>query len=351
MYSDAEIDAVRSAALLYELKPSSEKGQGRKNSVFVCPSCGHGRILNPTAAGIWYCQHCKKKGDVFMAVRLRDGLTKEEAFVYVMNKYADGQKLARPERAAASSGGQVDGQQNHNKPIATDAWKTECRRYLMAAAAAFPGSAGEAYMQGRGFTVETLKRFRVGFDARAKVHGVLKFGRPAVVYPYSRRLDYYAARFLKPFKGADGKDVKAMKPPIESAGEEPLFNALALYSCEAVVVCEGAFDAMAIAQGAASIGANVGAVALGGTGCGKLIEELTAKPSTARLYLALDNDEAGRAGALAAAGKLDAIGQPYELMDSEALFAGCKDAGEVLQRFGTDGAVAIIDCLVDGARM
>ena len=351
MYSDAEVEAVKRTALRLELQEAPRRGKG-KASIFYCPnpSCKHPRVINPTDAGLWYCQRCQAKGDVFVAVQLREGISRQEAFVYVMNRYGSGQALNMPRPTEAEAAAEMPSTNSGSAARITrdaDAWRAECRRYLMAAAENLPGSPGEEYMRGRGFTAETLRRFRVGFDARAKIHGVLPYGRAAVVYPYSRQLDYYAARFLKPMTSADGSVVKAMMPDKDIAGEEPLFNAAALYSCEAVVICEGPFDCMAIAQGAAQIGANVGAVALCGTACDKLIRQLSARPTAARLLIALDNDEAGRTGAVRAAEKLDAIGQRFELLDSNALYGGANDAGEVLQTFGTDGAVAIIDTMND----
>lgn len=348
MYSKADIDEVKALALTSELTPAA-KGRG----VYLCPACGRPRVYNPTSAGIWYCQRCHEKGDVFTAVRLRDGMTQKQAFADVMNRYGHGQTVSGPAPARprvaipAVEAGEKPGDDG-NDAKKKDAWRAECRRYLLQAAAALPGSAGEAYMIGRGFTMDTLKRFYVGFDDRAKVHGALKYGRAAVVYPYSRRLDYYGARFLKPITNAGGDVTKAMKPPADRAGDEPLFNAGALYSCKTVVIVEGAFDAMAIAQGAASIGENVGAVALGGTSCGRLIDMLTEKPTAARLLIALDNDDAGKVGALAMAAKLDTIGQQHKAMDCETVYGGMKDAGEALQQYGTEGAAAVIEVLLHG---
>lgn len=325
MYSEAAIADVKARALAYELQPAAEKGKGRQR-LYVCPACGHARIVNPTAAGIWYCQHCHAKGDVFTAVRLRDNVEHSQAFADVMRRYATGGEV--PAAAAKPV-----------KPTPTVAtvttsatWAKQCGDYLRMCAAALPGSAGEAYMQGRGFTLDTLRRFGVGYDAKARVHGALKFPRQAVVYPYSRRLDYYGARFLKPMTAADGGEVKAMKPTATMAGNEPLFNGAALYSCEAVFVTEGAFDAMAIMQGVHALNmATVGAVALGGTGGGRLLDMLKAKPTRARLLICLDNDEPGKAGALALAAKLDNLGAAHDVIDSEAAFACQKDACELLQ--------------------
>lgn len=332
MWSKDEIDAVKAEYLFDELEPAPEqeqKLQGVGWPLYVCPACGHSRVVRPTKAGIWYCQHCHEKGSIFDVVRLRDGLTIEQAFDYVMRKY--GRRGTEPKRKTApkvlpSLQMTVNGQ---GIAAARDGWAAECQRYLTAAAAALPGSAGEVYMRGRGFTTDTLKRFCVGFDPRARAHGALKYGRPAVVYPYSLRLDYYGARLLRPIEyNADEKTevIKALKVPSDIAGSEPLFNAEALYSHADVVIVEGAFDAMAIAQGAASCGADVGAVALCGTASSRLVKALQAKSTQARLWIALDNDEAGQNGARAAAAALDAIGQRFEVIDSAAAYGGFKDA-------------------------
>lgn len=320
MYSKSDIDAVK-LELLHELTPA--KGRG----VYICPACGRARVYNPTAT-IWFCQRCRAKGDIFSAVRLRDGVTIEAAFATVMERYGHGQAAnvspARPQAAPAPA--------DRGKQVAAETWRADCRRYLLAAAEALPGSAGEAYMQGRGFTSETLRRFGVGYDAKAKAHGALRFGRPAIVYPYSRRMDYYGLRFLRPIVDADGNVTKTMKPPAGRAGGEPLFNSGTLrFGFDAVIVVEGPLDCMALAQGASQVGAKVGAMALCGTGAGRLIDQLTAKPTAAKLLIALDNDEAGRSGAVALAEKLDAIGQEYEVMNTEVCFATLKDPAEVLE--------------------
>lgn len=325
MYTKDEIDEVKATALLSELTRAA-KGKGK--DVYLCPACGRARVVKPTPTGIWYCQYCKEKGDVFTAVRFRDGVTHEQAFADMMNKYGHGQTVNTSPRSRPAAS--TPDEQPASGSL--DVWRSECRQYLAACRAALPGSDGEAYMQGRGFTLDTLERFGVGFDPHAKIHGALKYGRAAVVYPYSRRLDYYAARFVKPITSASGDVAKAMKPPVTRAGSEPLFNGAALYSCEAVFVCEGAFDAMAIMQGVHALNMDtVGAVALGGTGGGRLLDMLKAKSTRARLLICLDNDDAGRAGAVALAAKLDDLGAAYAVIDGEAAFAGRKDAGEFLQ--------------------
>lgn len=323
MYSEAAIADVKARALPLELQPANERNKG-KSRIYICPSCGHARVVNPTAAGIWYCQRCYAKGDVFTAVRLRDNVEHAQAFADVMRRYAGGGEVSAAVQPVKPSA-------RPSTVTTSAAWAKQCGEYLRGCSAALPGSPGEMYMRGRGFTLDTLTRFGVGYDAKARIHGALKYPRQAVVYPYSRRLDYYGARFITPMKGDNG-EVKAMKPPISKAGNEPLFNGAALYGCEAVFICEGAFDAMAIMQGANALDvANVGAVALGGTGGGRLLDALTNRPTGARLLICLDNDEPGKTGALALAAKLDNLGVDSVVIDSEAAFAGMKDAGDLLR--------------------
>ena len=198
---------------------------------------------------------------------------------------------------------------------------------------------------GRGFTLETMQRFAVGYDAksmRPAVGGTLPYGRPGVIIPYSRRLVYYQARFLKPMQGQDD-ETKAMKPTAAMAGPEPLFNPGALYAYDAVVVTEGPFDAMSIAQGAAMMdGVKVGAVALNGAHAhNALLDALKVMPTAARLIIALDADEAGQAGAAELSMKLDTIGQAHEVIAGADVWGGFKDANELLQYDATLMADAI----------
>ena len=78
----------------------------------------------------------------------------------------------------------------------------EIERY----AAALAGSEGEAYLLGRGFTRETMQRFKLGYDAQ----------RHCVTIPYNPQGSYYGRRSLLPeekipegyyFVGGDNRPV------------------------------------------------------------------------------------------------------------------------------------------------
>lgn len=205
-------------------------------------------------------------------------------------------------------------------------------RAILRAVASMPGSAGEAYMMQRGFNAETLVRFCLGFDPRARYHGA-SAGRPGVIYPFSRRLDSFGVRFI------DGKQ------PAGSADGE-LFNPAALWGYEWAIVVKSAFDVMAISQGLDDLRRRRGALvikpgqgALTVGAAGRLLDELSTHPCATRLLIALDNNDAGRIEAERLAGDLESIRQPFALLDAATIYGGDMDAETVLKR----GADAITD--------
>jgi len=244
-----------------------------------------------------------------------------------------------------------------------DDWRRESQRYCVAAAARLWDASGKRaldYLHGRGFSDDVLRRFHIGYDSQSKVGGVLKYGRAGVVIPYSRRLDYYAVRFINPIVDADGDETKAMKPAAARAGDEPVFNSAALWAgYDAVIVCEGWFDALSIAQAAATItAANVGAISINGANShGRLVDLLASRPTQARLLIALDDDDSGRNGARVLSEKLDSIGQQHEVMDGAAVYGcwtaadddghRCKDANDVLMRCDVDCLAVSIETMLN----
>ena len=122
--------------------------------------------------------------------------------------------------------------------------------YINKAAEALAGSLGEEYLKARGFSSETIRKYRFGYEPKAK----------AVIIPYPEK-DYYIARPM--YKGS-GDNFKYMKPKGQA---EPLFIAGDLKSRIAFYM-EGQIDALSAVQAGASC-----AVAIGGAGAGKLMNE------------------------------------------------------------------------------
>lgn len=314
-----------------------EKSRGGE---YVCPICGSGTHKNKTGAlsirktdnrvTCFGSGHCfgEKGQDTLGALRqLLAGQTEREIFAYCGYQMTG---TGRPSAAADFAGEAEETQKNRQKPAESGnsepahSFTEEIDRY----AAALAGSEGEAYLLGRGFTRETMQRFKLGYDAQ----------RHCVTIPYNPQGSYYGRRSLLPEeKIPDGKG-KYDKLPRAIAGAEPLFNGSALYSGDIVFVTEGALDAISIAQ------AGGAAVALNGTGFNKLIDQLKKKPTAAAIVLCLDNDDAGRTATAAIGAALDEIGA-FCVTGTAAIMGEAqdpaeaeyrKDPNEVLQRNGAE---------------
>ena len=322
-YSDEEKRAASAAALPHVLQ---QKKPGSK--YWTCPICNHETVYNPgllpdagRGFGKWHCVRCGESGDAANVIAIKDGVPVGDAFRRVMAGYGGGnpaiceRSVRQREPAISADMAEVSAGQ--------------CRRCM----AALPGSAGEAYLHGRGFDDVTIRSARLGYTQKCG---------GGVVIPYSRSLSYFAVRLLKPFRGDNGRLVKMLVPPTVEAGPEPLYNAAAL-TCATCFAVEGAFDALSIIQAARNGGlSDVNALATcGAVASDKLVQTISAAVAIGacgRVYVAGDNDDAGRNGADSLCAKLAEIpGADFVLVDSDMLFSGCKDANECLQRFGNDG--------------
>lgn len=125
------------------------------------------------------------------------------------------------------------------------------------------------YLESRGFSGESMLRFRFGFDT----------GRNAIVIPYGAESKYYISRSLtaKQF----------FKPRTEDAGPEPLFYEESIDQDEPVFVVESALCALSIIQEGGY------AVSTSGTGANKLISALKKRSSVPPLIVCMDRDEPG----------------------------------------------------------
>lgn len=194
-------------------------------------------------------------------------------------------------------------------------------------------SPGETYLKGRGLTLETMRRFKLGYSPE-EYNKPLGKHMPSITIPYPGA-DYYISRPISE-KAYD-------KPKTSEAGSEPIFNLPALYSgAQAVFIVESQICAISIEQAGGS------AIALGGGGLNRLIQQLKDKPTSAALILCLDNDPPGReAVKKAAEGELSAL----FVNGSSAIMGECtdenspeyrKDPNEVLQKSGLDALKAAV---------
>lgn len=251
-----------------------------KSGLHNCPLCGSGTGPNRSGAlGIfdegqrWKCQSCQKGGDIFDLYAALNNCSLSEATKAIIELYGD--QPARPNNSAPGA------------PLT--------RRDLDRDAARLAGSPGETYLQGRGFTLDTMQRFKLGYNPD-EYNKPLRKILPSIVIPYPGT-DYYITRPIS--------DKAYDKPKTSEAGKEPLFNLAALYTGGPVFIVESQLCAISIEQEGGA------AVALGNSGKERLIRQLQDKPTSAALILALDNDEPGRKAQSELAAALELLGIPH----------------------------------------
>ena len=307
----ADLDRIKQR-LREELEPSKQRG------FYFCPLCGSGKGSKGTAAfsidkdGIHgKCFSCGFYGDIFDLQAARTGTELQEATRAMIEKYEPGTahrtSAAEDFRSVSASTKPATAPAPVEAPPKAD-FSGEAAR----AHEALSGSSGEKYLQERGFTAETLERFKLGYEQNHYFAG--RGNYPAIVIPYDPTGHYIAWRAITE-KHFD-------KPNTDKAGEEPVFNAGALYSGSPVFVVESQLCAISIEQEGGR------AVAIGGKGARKLIKQLEKKAPAGLLILSLDNDEPGQAGQRELAAMLEEKGFTF----IEANIAGtAKDPNELLQ--------------------
>ena len=307
----ADLDRIKQR-LREELEPSKQRG------FYFCPLCGSGKGSKGTAAfsiekdGIHgKCFSCGFYGDIFDLQAARTGTELQEATRAMIEKYEPGTahrtSAAEDFRSVSASTKPATAPAPVEAPPKAD-FSGEAAR----AHEELSGSSGEKYLQERGFTAQTMERFKLGFEQNHYFAG--RGNYPAIVIPYDPTGHYIAWRAITE-KHFD-------KPNTDKAGEEPVFNAGALYSGSPVFVVESQLCAISIEQEGGR------AVAIGGKGARKLIKQLEKKAPAGLLILSLDNDEPGQAGQRELAAMLEEKGFTF----IEANIAGtAKDPNDLLQ--------------------
>lgn len=306
-----DLEEIR-AGLREELQPSQ-----REHGKYICPLCGSGTGSHKSAAFSiekdgkhGKCFSCGFYGDRFDLVAQRDGISTAEATRRLIEQYSPGS--ARPPRSSAA---EDFSPYRPPEPPAAEGSSRDFPGEVARAHAALSGSDGERYLTGRGFTAETLERFKLGYEPSHFFPGRGSF--PAILFPYDPGGHYVGWRALTE-KHYD-------KPKTSEAGEEPVFNAGALYSGEPVFVVESQLCAVSIEQEGGR------AVAIGGSGERKLLRQIEKKAPAGLLILSLDNDEPGQEAQRKIAALLEAKGTPF----IQANVSGsAKDPNELLQQGG-----------------
>jgi len=305
----------------------------RAKGKYICPLCGSGSQGGRSHDGAFsidkdgihgHCFSCGFYGDRFDLEAARTGKSLPEATKDVIARCG----------YAGSSASAADDFKVHTVPAADQAPAPSFAGKLAACHTSLKGSEGEAYLRRRGITEETMDRFNLGFGRDSK-------GRPCIFFPYNRQGTYYSTRTL-----SDTETAKHLKPGLEEAGPEPIFNEAALWQDKPCFVVESQLCAISIVQEGGF------AVAIGGTSGINKIRNLKEKPS-ALLILSLDNDEPGQK----AQAELADILREKDVPFFEFNVAGdCKDPNELLQknpaalRGGVAAASEIAEGIINAAQ-
>ena len=248
----------------------------KKKHTFICPLCGNGTGADgdglaiskkdPTGTHL-KCFKCGFYGDIIELIKQDKGLaTDAEAF----------------DAARAAFNITVDGQEDpaikvHTAKPAQEVPQVDFVTYMQQMAANI--ASAEGYLSSRGISLETAKRFMLGYDMRFS-QGTGPDTWKALIIPTSRTS--FVARNTDPEADKGNRYRKA--------GAITIFNSKALYNAEKrpVFVTEGELDALSIMEAGGL------ACALGSTSnVGKLTSALKARPTESTLLICMDNDDAG----------------------------------------------------------
>lgn len=284
MINEREIERLKTGLRSY-VESITQPDRRAGANMYKCPLCGSGShggrksdgAFSITKDGLaWKCFSCGKGGDIFTLIGLYEGLD-------------DFKDQAR--RAAEIGGFSLPSEYTKKAEKAKDTMNTDFAEKARKYVAACRATADKTdYFMSRGFTPEIVHRFGLGYDEENAV----------IVIPYDRAGSYYSTRSVT------GKDFR--KPSSSEAGAEPIYNRAALRQEKPCFVCEAPLDAISIMEAG---GGQCNAIALGGTGHRKLIEQVEAEAPACTLVLSFDNDEAGEQARDAAAEELTAHNVPF----------------------------------------
>lgn len=279
-------ESIKSRAGEY-LKPA--RNVGGKPS-YICPLCGNGTghdgdgiVLDPKREG--YKLHCFKCGfdgdliDLYQKEHCCDFKQALDELCGILGVYVDDYE---PRRADIKPSRASSGTETHEER--QEAATGDYSDYIADCCSHLGDKRAQDYLALRGISDETARRYATGYDPAT---GFL-------VMPASSR--YYTARNTNPearqrFNNPKGAKVEPYNlGALYREGEKPVF------------VVEAALDALSIAEAGGE------AVALNSASNTRLLLEIIReRPTSKRLIIALDNDEAGERAARALGDGLDEL--------------------------------------------
>ena len=300
---------------------------------YICPACKQGQnkgqgITRATGRPhLWHCIACERERSVTGLFAIHSGIPDDrDHFPEIVRRAADYYGITidqdRPGRATAKEDfadmGEYQNQTKNERKAAPEGRYTsfyrECASHLLET----------DYYKRRGLSLETCKRYNVGFSPAWKHPNAPQQApaTPRLIIPITP--DNYLARDTRaeiPAAQEEYKKSKCKNPDRESVSWT--FNADCLRKAEKpIFVVEGEIDALSIIEAGGE------AVAIGSTAyINRFGKELEALPPAQPLLIALDDDNAGEQAARKLETKLEGLGIPcYRYNPAK----GYKDANEML---------------------
>lgn len=284
MIDDYKKEELKTRLRIYvESITQPDRRAGR--NMYKCPLCGSGNHGGRDSNGAfsiyddgkaWQCFSCKRGGDIFTLIGLHEGLTDFKDQI---------KKAAEVSGIFLHTDYAKDTEKGSHMGIPKNTGKY--KEYIKNCQAA---SGKTDYFKSRGFSNDVVQQFGLGYDEVKK----------EIVIPYDATDSYYMTRSVE--------SKKFNKPKSNEAGAEPVYNKDALYTGKPCFVTESPLDAIALMVAGNN---TCGAIALGGTGHWKLIEQIKVKIPTNTLILSLDNDEAGETASVKLSEELERLKVPF----------------------------------------
>lgn len=278
------------------IRKSTSRG-GQWNGACILPSCnglGHDRLrIQPNKGdyGWFFCSVCSASGTGIDWLIIKRGWSKNEALKYVGWKPRDGStpRFAIPRHALTG-----DIHPTHEAP--REEWQSSAKAFVTYCEGILWSEQGHyalEYLRARGLKDETIKAARLGYNSSEMLRPGGKWGREKLVKLWQG--------IVIPWFVNEGeiwritiRDEQASTPEDRykqvAGGSNGLYMAFSLHIDRPVVITEGEFDALSIAQ---ECGKAVSVVATGTTEGSHIAKWLCALAQKDLVLVAFDADQAG----------------------------------------------------------
>lgn len=288
LLAEMERDGFRSVR-----KSNSRGGQYNGACILDCQGLGNDRLwVQPNFGeyGWFKCNVCGAKGSGVDYLMIKRGYTKQQALAEVGWKPRDGSepKFIIPKSVLA---GEVH--PTHAAP--SGQWQTTAKYFVEYSKSALWSEKGQAaldYLRSRGLKDETIKMAQLGYNPAEMVRPAAKWGREGkivlkqgIVIPWFIGDDLWRIT-IRDEKAVDPKD----RYKQVAGGSNGLYLGYLLGYDRPVIIVEGEFDALSIAQEA---GHDVSVVATGSTGGSHTARWITALACKDLVLVAFDAEERG----------------------------------------------------------